>query len=98
MRKRDKEILFFVTIFFGFLSKGMALWMDFFLDKDHVLSSGPVSDVQPGSRIDWDVHSKQGVFFFPQVQQEQRSQKNVQAKVTLRPKEGEFKFDFCLED
>lgn len=70
--------------------------MDFYLDEEHVLSSGPVSPVVPGDKIDWDIHSKQGVFFFPNPQLCQKGISSVECQATLKPKEGEFAFDFRL--
>ncbi len=70
--------------------------MNWHLDDDHVLSSGPASDVVVGEDIAWDVHSKQGVFFFPRPNLCQKGVHSVCCTVTFVPKEGELNFKFNL--
>ncbi|XP_054287792.1 protein arginine N-methyltransferase 7-like [Macrosteles quadrilineatus] len=45
----------------------MALWVDFHLDQDTVVSTGPQQPVVPGSPVQWDPYTRQGVYFMPQV-------------------------------
>lgn len=42
---------------------GVALWMEWHLDETTVVSQGPVTPVVPGELINWDLNSKQGVYF-----------------------------------
>ena len=42
---------------------GVALWIDWQLDEANAVSGGPVAPVSIGQYIDWDIHSKQAVYF-----------------------------------
>ena len=47
---------------------GMAFWMVWNLDGvNSVSSGGPVGKVKVGENVDWDVHSKQGRWYFSSV-------------------------------
>lgn len=46
---------------------GIAIWLDWILDLESVISTGPTSDVVPGKRISWDFHTRQGVFLFRNI-------------------------------
>lgn len=46
------------------LCNGVALWADFGLDEENVISSGPTQPVVPGREISWDRFSRQGVRLF----------------------------------
>jgi len=44
---------------------GVALWMEWSLDEEHVLSGGPTKTVRVGQEVCWDMDSKQGVHGAP---------------------------------
>lgn len=46
------------------LCNGVALWADFGLDEENVISTGPTQPVVPGQEIAWDRFSRQGVRLF----------------------------------
>lgn len=46
------------------LCNGVALWADFRLDEQNVISTGPTQLVIPGREITWDRYSRQGVRLF----------------------------------
>ena len=79
------------------LCNGIALWIDWKLDEDIIISSGPLQDVWPGTSVIWDPYTKQGVYLF-------RSTKNITSMDQLcwsfdfSPKEGLMKFDFRIID
>jgi len=80
---------------------GMALWMDWHLDDDVTISTGPVETVSFGTDVSWDVHSKQGVHLFPKhrnhIQSSQISPKAVvKANLTFDAAEGDILFDFTV--
>ena len=77
-------------------------------DEGMTLSGGPVNLTtkpanpltQPanpltkiGEKIEWDVHSKQGVHFFQQTA-ENKKVESVQCKIVFKPEEGDFEFEF----
>ena len=69
---------------------GVALWMEWSLDEDNVVSGGPVEEVRVGSRISWDIDSKQGVYFLTAPPDCSRLKYNIE----LVPSEGDFTFSF----
>lgn len=75
---------------------GVALWMVWRLDEERELCTGPVADVAVGERIEWDLHSKQGVHIFVEDTKEKKdlSCQEVVANVTFDPKEAELDFSF----
>lgn len=42
---------------------GVALWIDWQLDEATVISGGPTAPVTLGQNVQWDMHSKQAVYF-----------------------------------
>ena len=44
-------------------TNGIALWMDWELEDNICISSGPVVQPKQKDVIEWDMHSKQGVYF-----------------------------------
>ena len=79
------------------MTSGMALWMDWHLtdDPEDVLSSGPCEPVVIGRNVTWDLHSRQGVYFF---KSEERTffenAKSIFSKILFKPEEGDLEFKF----
>ena len=71
---------------------GVALWMEWSLDEENVVSGGPVEDVRVGSQISWDMDSKQGVHFLTAS----RDYSKLKYNIELVPSEGDFTFKFEL--
>lgn len=74
-------------------SNGVALWIDWVLDREaqNLISTGPTSDVQIGQQVDWDLHSRQGVYLFPDsIPQGQ----NLTFTTVFHPSSGNITFDF----
>ncbi|XP_043285882.1 protein arginine N-methyltransferase 7 isoform X2 [Venturia canescens] len=46
---------------------GIAIWLDWILDHETTISTGPTCDVIPGQGISWDFHTRQGVFLFRNI-------------------------------
>ena len=47
-------------------ANGIALWVEWCLDEEIVVSTGPIADRPAvGSQVEWDIHTKQGVYFTP---------------------------------
>ncbi|KAF7995961.1 hypothetical protein HCN44_007928 [Aphidius gifuensis] len=46
---------------------GLALWIDWHLDIETTVSTGPLTQVIPGERITWDKNTRQGVFLFRKI-------------------------------
>nr|XP_033328864.1 protein arginine N-methyltransferase 7-like isoform X1 [Megalopta genalis]XP_033328865.1 protein arginine N-methyltransferase 7-like isoform X2 [Megalopta genalis] len=46
---------------------GVALWVDWHLNAQITVSSGPTRAIQPGARISWDPFTRQGVHIFRDV-------------------------------
>jgi len=71
---------------------GVALWMEWSLDEDTVVSGGPVKKVLVGQKVDWDMDSKQGVHLVKNPV----SCSRMQYKIDFIPNEGDlsFKFEF----
>lgn len=73
------------------LPNGMALWMEWQLDEETFVANGPKSDLIMGSKVDWDVHSKQGVHLFKSPW---KPWSEIDAKVAFKTMSGELTFDF----
>jgi len=72
---------------------GVALWMEWSLDQETVVSGGPSENVVVGQRVVWDMDSKQGVHLVknPGVCSKLRYQ------VDFIPREGDLSFRFDIE-
>jgi len=46
---------------------GVALWVDWQLDEHSVVSGGPICPPELSKKIQWDMHSKQAVYFLREV-------------------------------
>ena len=71
---------------------GVALWMEWSLDDETVVTGGPVSKVVTGEKVQWDMDSKQGVHLVKNPV----CCTSMQYKIDFIPREGDmsFKFDF----
>ncbi|XP_063991899.1 protein arginine N-methyltransferase 7 [Diachasmimorpha longicaudata] len=47
---------------------GIALWVDWHLDSETIISTGPVTEIIPSERISWDMDTRQGVFLLRKIQ------------------------------
>lgn len=76
---------------------GIALWIDWKLDDDVIISSGPQESIKSGAQVIWDPHTKQGVHLLKTI-------KSVKSKDTLswsfdfKPNEGLMKFEFHVNE
>jgi len=83
---------------------GMALWIDWHLNEELSMTTGPRQEVVVGQDVEWDVHAKQGVHLFPKHKSvnvtgnQQQQQQSVNCKVVFDSKEGELLFDFAIFD
>lgn len=75
----------------------MALWVDWVLDEDAqiVISTGPTAEVQIGQQVDWDLHSRQGVYLFPDTIPHVP---NLKFTAVFYPTSGNITFDFKPDD
>ncbi|XP_053994662.1 protein arginine N-methyltransferase 7 isoform X1 [Hylaeus volcanicus] len=74
---------------------GVALWVDWHLDSEITVSSGPNAEIQPGKRISWDPFTRQGVHLFREITNV--TQQNVlQWSFAFMPQHGNMKFDFHI--
>nr|CAG4640705.1 EOG090X02VY [Eulimnadia texana] len=74
---------------------GIAIWIDWNLHKDTTVSTGPVETIVPGKLVEWDIHSKQGVYLLKNPQNVQSGQQ-LRYEVCFSPESGNFKFEFLL--
>jgi len=69
---------------------GVALWVDWQLDEETTVSSGPRAKVLPGSKVEWEPDSKQGVYLLPAP----TPATSLSYSATFDPEEGDFTFAF----
>jgi hypothetical protein len=74
---------------------GIALWVAWDLDGNpkHAISTGPKETVQINKEVIWDMHTRQGVYFF----QEHRlvdTACTFSFEVHFRPQDGDIQFHF----
>lgn len=84
---------------FGFRNgtcHGVALWMDFHLDLDTVVSTGPQEEVIPGTRVVWDQHTRQGVYFLL-PEEPVISGCALRYKAVFSPTTGDIVFNFSID-
>ena len=73
---------------------GLAIWMDWHLDENTIISDGPSAPIKIGHDISWYTHAKQGVFLFSHLQNYSLIQCNdkIEVEVLLDLNEGDLKF------
>ena len=76
---------------------GVALWVDWVLDDEISVSGGPVAPVVVGENINWDINSKQGVFFFQIPVDIGDNRKKFHYQVYLNHRTYELKFSFSVQ-
>lgn len=85
------------NIIFRFYSNGtyngIAIWIDWYLDEETMVSCGPIDDVAPGQRINWDPHTRQGVHLPHDVKQV-TNENFIKSSFKFDPKEGTVQFLF----
>jgi len=69
---------------------GVALWMDWQLDEETTVSSGPRTKVLSGSKVCWEPDSKQGVHLLPTP----TPAASLSYSAVFDPEEGDFTFTF----
>lgn len=77
---------------------GVALWIDWQLDEDVTISGGPTAPVTLGQNVQWDVHSKQAVYFMKNpVHLSNRVDKVLNYEVGFNVETYEMKVAFSVE-
>lgn len=78
---------------------GIALWMDWNLDEDVTISTGPVEQVVVGKNIVWDPYTRQGVYFLGK-ESKAVAEGSASLKFTIKfdPETGSFDFEFGLHE
>ncbi|XP_032687508.1 protein arginine N-methyltransferase 7 [Odontomachus brunneus] len=72
---------------------GVVLWVDWQLDTEISVSSGPMEEVVPGRRVSWDPFTRQGVHLFRKICDVTKG--NVLSwSFTFIPQHGEVEFNF----
>ena len=74
---------------------GVALWIDWHLDRDITVSSGPAAEIEPGKRISWDPFTRQGVHLFRNIRNVSRHD-SLSWSFNFVPQHGDMKFDFHI--
>ncbi|XP_076243274.1 arginine methyltransferase 7 isoform X2 [Calliopsis andreniformis] len=75
---------------------GVALWVDWHLDSEITVSSGPITEIQPGKRISWDPFTRQGVHLFRDIKTVTQ-QSILSCSFKFVPQHGNMKFDFLIK-
>ncbi|XP_012284304.1 protein arginine N-methyltransferase 7 [Orussus abietinus] len=72
---------------------GIALWVDWQLDNNTMVSTGPTKDIVPGTPISWYPFVRQGVHLCRNII-DVTSQHSIAWKLFFDPSEGNIKFSF----
>jgi len=76
---------------------GVALWVDWELNAEISVSGGPIAPVVLGENIQWDINSKQGVYFLPTPVDVADSKTEFHYQVNMTPSTYELKFSFSVQ-
>ncbi|XP_064466661.1 protein arginine N-methyltransferase 7-like isoform X2 [Ornithodoros turicata] len=77
---------------------GVAVWMDFELDSNTVVTTGPTEQVQPGRKVQWDHCSRQGAYFFKSGGHLiDMTHTNLTASIELNASSGTIQFTFVID-
>ncbi|XP_076386191.1 arginine methyltransferase 7 isoform X2 [Megachile rotundata] len=77
------------------MCNGVALWVNWHLDSEITVSTGPTAEIQPGKRISWDPFTRQGVHLFRDITNV--TQQNILLSLfSFIPQHGNVKFDFQI--
>lgn len=71
---------------------GMVVWMEWYLNDEIKVNTGPSKPVEVGKNVEWNMHCKQGVHFF--VEKSEKT-KIKQVEVAVEFKDGEMNFNFA---
>ncbi|KAG7187839.1 hypothetical protein KM043_016875 [Ampulex compressa] len=74
---------------------GIALWVDWQLDMDITVSSGPTNEILPGERISWDRFTRQGVHLFRDISNVTQEDALFYS-FSFVPEHGNIDFDFSI--
>lgn len=77
------------------MCNGVALWIDWHLNSEITISSGPTVEIQSGTRISWDPFTRQGVHLFKDITHV-TEQSTVLWSFSFAPQYGNMKFDFRI--
>lgn len=75
---------------------GVALWIDWQLDEATVISGGPTAPVTLGQNVQWDMHSKQAVYFIKDPVTLSEKERSLNYQISFVPETYEFKFNFSV--
>jgi protein arginine N-methyltransferase 7 len=87
----------YVSSYSDGVCNGIAIWVDWDLDDDITVSSGPIDDIIPGSRISWDPYTRQGVQIFSEIVQV-TNKSILMSSFNFIPEEGRIQFNFELKN
>jgi len=76
---------------------GVALWVDWVLNDEVSVSGGPSAPVIVGENVQWDINSKQGVYFFPTPVDVVDDRKELHYQVHMTHSTYELKFSFSVQ-
>jgi len=81
------------------LLNGVALWIDWELDGENTTSGGPIVPTELSHYVQWDVHSKQAVYFLKQPVKlaDSCNEQMLNCRVDFVPDTFEFKFHFSAK-
>lgn len=74
---------------------GVALWMEYDLEENFMLTSGPVKDVVLNEYISWDMFERQGVHLFRDTPKVSKGD-TLYYDVEFNPETGEFEYYFSF--
>lgn len=77
------------------MCNGVALWIDWQLNSEITVSSGPTVKVQPGERISWDPFTRQGVHLFKDITHVTQHS-IISWSFNFAPQSGNIKYDFRI--
>lgn len=77
------------------MCNGIAIWVEWHLNDDIVVSSGPTQQFIPGERISWDHYSRQGVHLLHKIK-EVTNKDILKSSFKFNPEEGTMQFYFEL--
>ncbi|XP_015109826.1 protein arginine N-methyltransferase 7 [Diachasma alloeum] len=76
---------------------GIALWVDWHLDPETIVSTGPTTEVTPGQRISWDMNTRQGVFLLRKIEDVTSSHVLTWSLKYQLKRDRNFVFNFNVE-
>ncbi|KAK9309305.1 hypothetical protein QLX08_001042 [Tetragonisca angustula] len=84
-----------VPILTSGMCNGVALWIDWQLNSEITVSSGPTVKVQSGERISWDPFTRQGVHLFKDITHVTQHS-IISWSFNFAPRSGNIKYDFRI--